>query len=122
MTLTTNHHYSARDMQAWLHILEGHHKAEDHQRRLRLRLAHELGFDAKHPAAIEKGDRIRVTASWTWHEVESIEPYEEDGRTYRRFHFPDAEGYWEVEVPSDEWPEPEPPYIAVALPENGEPF
>jgi hypothetical protein len=122
VTLTDNR-TSDRQYQALLHILEGHHKAEDHQRRLRLRLAHEIGFDAKHPNDVKVGDRIRVKAAFSWFEVERIDRYEEDGRVYRRFHFPGQEGYWEVEIPSEAWPCEEPPYIAVLLPElDGEPF
>ena len=89
----TNAHMSDRQFQAWVNLLYQHHNAEQLARRLRLRLAGELGFDLRRPSDIKVGDTIRPSLYGSWHEVVRIERGhpEEGPAAYTRFYFEPGE-------------------------------
>jgi hypothetical protein len=115
---------SNRDIGRWVNILNGLVEDEQRIRNRRSSIAHELGFDVKHPMKVEPGDVIR-TYSGDWHEVVTagtIHPDTLDGtsrRQYRRFFFGHAEGHFDVELDSEEYPIM-PNSVIVAVPEDSE--
>lgn len=113
--------FTDRDFRAWVSILEGHRKTEEHAKRLRRTVAQEVGFDAIHPDNVRSGNVIR-TRTGCWYEVRTSHTYTEDDRRYRRFYFADAEGHYDVEVESESWPI-DPQSVIVRIPDtSGEPF
>ena len=94
----TDAHMSDRQFTAWVNLLYQHHNAEQLARRLRLRLAGELGFDVRRPVDIKVGDRIRPSLYGSWHEVVAIErSWPDEGPRCTRFHFdPDECKPWDV--------------------------
>lgn len=81
-----------RDIAAWVRILELEREAEEAARSRRLRIAHELGFDARHPRDVKVGDTIRTKPN-CWHKVVEatrIRRVHEDG-AYWLFRFNPAE-------------------------------
>lgn len=111
-----------RGVAAMVAIMERLRTAEHEARSTRLRLAHELGFDARHPSEVKVGDTIR-TPSGQWFEVCSLRYVNPENGTapFWRFNFADAEGAYEIDDWSDDAPI-SPRSVLVALPEGQEPF
>lgn len=113
-----------RSMRAFVAILERLREDEARARTTRLRLASELGFDARHPSDVKVGDVIRVP-SGNWFQVVEKGRYsyiDPSVTPYWKFTFADGEGSYEI----DDWSEDAPisPHsVLVASPdESNEPF
>jgi hypothetical protein len=122
---------SNRDIGRWVNILNGLVEDEQRIRNRRRSIAHELGFDVKHPLDVKVGDTIR-TGGGDWYEVCSVRTVDEYGNTVvddnegycgrhrlRRFSFGDANGAYSVELDSEEYPIM-PNSVIVAVPEDSE--
>lgn len=116
----TDAHMPDRQFQAWVNLLYQHHNAEQLARRLRLRLAGELGFDLRRPADIRVGDRIRPSLYGSWHEVTGIDRFKPDeGPARWRFYFEPGECKpWDVYDETED--DPGLRGVVVAMPQ--EPF
>lgn len=107
---------SRRDIGAWIAILERLRRAEAEARATRLRIAHELGFDARHPSEVKAGDTIRVNDAW-YEVVSRTKVNPETGMpSYWHFYFGEGEGYYDVDDWSDDAPI-SPVSVIVAVPE-----
>ena len=115
---------SARTFQAWVNILKRHRDMEYEARSLRLRVAHEVGFDVRPPAEVKPGDRIRPSIHGGWYEVRDRfrhQPEDPSVVPYWRFWFDPAErAHWDVADVSED--NPVSALVVVAIPDDGEPF
>jgi hypothetical protein len=95
---------SARDHRAWSDIFDRIDRQASELRSLRIRIAHELGWERVHPRDLNAGDRVRSHLG-DWYQVAATELLLSEPPTYR-IYFADAEGAMDVEAEHDGHPWP----------------
>jgi hypothetical protein len=110
---------SARDHQAWARILDDIENERERLKSLRIRIAHELGFERVHPMNLKAGDQVRDHLG-NWYTVNHMTADLATQPPEYRIHFADAEGVLIVEAQWDG--NPSPPMVTRAVVVDQEPF
>jgi hypothetical protein len=114
---------SARDHQAWARILDDIENERERLNSLRIRIAHELGFERCKVTDLRADDRIRNHGDGLWYTVAYVLPPSAaptDDVPQYRIMFADDEGMQYVEA---EWDgNPSPPMVTRAVVVDQEPF